>query len=176
MTDTAWIITELQQRHRTFATAVCALAPDRMEHSRNGKWSPAQHLAHILKSVRPVALVLLVPRWFLRWRFGRLNRPARSYPELVERYRTRLATGGKASSPYAPPPIAAAAVPGIAAGVERTVARLCRRLRGWSDAELDTVLLPHPLLGKVTVREMLYFTMHHVVHHQALVAADGPPA
>jgi len=35
------------------------------------------------------------------------------------------------------------------------------------------VLLPHPLLGKVTVREMLYFTIHHVQHHHALVERDS---
>lgn len=169
MSDTAWIIDELQERHRTFSSTICALLPERLESSSNGKWSPAQHLAHIFKSVRPLALALLVPRWFLRWRFGRLNRPARSYAELVARYKEKLAAGGRSSGRYAPQPIKASAVPALAADLERTVARLCDRTRRWSDAELDTVLLPHPLLGKVTVREMLYFTMHHVVHHRALV-------
>jgi hypothetical protein len=29
--------------------------------------------------------------------------------------------------------------------------------------------LPHPLLGKLTLREMIYFTIYHVQHHHKLV-------
>ncbi len=35
----------------------------------------------------------------------------------------------------------------------------------WNDRNPDRTLLPHPLLGKLTVREMLYFTIYHVEHH-----------
>jgi hypothetical protein len=27
-------------------------------------------------------------------------------------------------------------------------------------------VLPHPLLGKLTIREMLYFTVYHGEHHR----------
>ena len=37
------------------------------------------------------------------------------------------------------------------------------------EKELDQYMLPHPILGKVTYREMLYFTMYHVNHHYSLV-------
>jgi len=30
---------------------------------------------------------------------------------------------------------------------------------------LDKFMLPHPLLGKLAVREMLFFTMYHNLHH-----------
>ena len=48
------------------------------------------------------------------------------------------------------------------------VGRLVRRLDRFSEAELDTLLLPHPLMGKLTLREMLYFTLHHVDQHHAI--------
>jgi len=35
----------------------------------------------------------------------------------------------------------------------------------WSDKALDNYLLPHPLLGKMTVREILFFTLYHNLHH-----------
>ena len=35
----------------------------------------------------------------------------------------------------------------------------------WSEAALDGYRIPHPLLGKLTVREMLLFTLYHNVHH-----------
>lgn len=46
------------------------------------------------------------------------------------------------------------------------------RVDSWTEQDLDTVLLPHPLLGKLTVREMLYFTIYHAQHHQMLVDRD----
>ena len=36
----------------------------------------------------------------------------------------------------------------------------------FSEDEIDTYILPHPLLGKLTIREMIYFTIYHVEHHQ----------
>jgi uncharacterized damage-inducible protein DinB len=30
---------------------------------------------------------------------------------------------------------------------------------------LDRLRLPHPALGKLTVREMLFFTIYHNIHH-----------
>jgi hypothetical protein len=38
-------------------------------------------------------------------------------------------------------------------------------LKKFSEDDLDSIRLPHPLLGKLTVREMLYFAVYHVGHH-----------
>jgi hypothetical protein len=35
----------------------------------------------------------------------------------------------------------------------------------FSEAQLDEYVLPHPILGKLTIREMLYFTIYHATHH-----------
>jgi hypothetical protein len=48
---------------------------------------------------------------------------------------------------------------------ERVNARLREALEGWSERDLDRILLPHPLLGKLTTREMLFFTLYHDRHH-----------
>ena len=37
--------------------------------------------------------------------------------------------------------------------------------RKWSEAQLDNYLLAHPLLGKLTIREILYFVHWHTNHH-----------
>jgi hypothetical protein len=41
----------------------------------------------------------------------------------------------------------------------------------WSEDDLDNHRLPHPLLGKLTVREMLFFTLYHIQHH--MIEAAG---
>ena len=44
------------------------------------------------------------------------------------------------------------------AGVDRAIGK-------WSEEKLDALQLPHPLLGNLTVREMLLFTLYHQRHH-----------
>ncbi|MGH7601660.1 MAG: DinB family protein, partial [bacterium] len=43
--------------------------------------------------------------------------------------------------------------------------RLMGILQRWDENSLDKYLLPHPLMGKLTIREMLFFTLYHDVHH-----------
>jgi len=172
--DRSEINTELGEHHAAFIARILALAHGQLEGSRNGKWSPAQHLEHIQRAVRPVGLAMLVPKWFLRWRFGKPNRTPRDYDGLVQRYTEKLAAGGRASGRFVPPVIAASEVERIAASVQSTTQVLIRRVDRWSERDLDRYLLPHPLLGKLTVREMLFFTIYHVQHHQALVERDYP--
>ena len=34
-----------------------------------------------------------------------------------------------------------------------------------SEKQLDTILLPHPLMGKMTLREILMWNAYHTLHH-----------
>lgn len=34
-----------------------------------------------------------------------------------------------------------------------------------SDEILDTYQIPHPIIGLISVREMIYFTLYHYKHH-----------
>jgi hypothetical protein len=43
--------------------------------------------------------------------------------------------------------------------------RLQKAFESWNEEDLDTIRLPHPLLGKITAREMIYFTLYHAKHH-----------
>ncbi len=49
---------------------------------------------------------------------------------------------------------------------KETYETLLSKLSQWSEDDLDKYFLPHPLLGRVTVREMMYFTVHHIAHHR----------
>lgn len=41
--------------------------------------------------------------------------------------------------------------------------------KNWSDPQLDQYLAPHPLLGKLTLRELGYFTIYHTEHHLNII-------
>jgi hypothetical protein len=53
--------------------------------------------------------------------------------------------------------------------LNKAITDLCEKAANYSESDLDTYILPHPLLGKLTLREMLYFTTYHVQHHQELI-------
>jgi hypothetical protein len=50
---------------------------------------------------------------------------------------------------------------------QRGNAQLRAAVEAWSEADLDRLLLPHPILGKITAREMLFFAIYHGHHHIA---------
>jgi hypothetical protein len=43
--------------------------------------------------------------------------------------------------------------------------KLCKRIENFNETDLDKLILPNHLLGKITNREMLYFTAYHVGQH-----------
>ncbi len=172
--DRSQINAALREHHEAFIVSTLAVPVEQRALSMNGKWTAAQQLEHIKRATAPVSMALMVPKWFLRWRFGKPNRAPRDYDGLVQRYKEKLAAGGRASGRFVPPEVPASAVEPTVAEIRRIIAAMTKRVNNWSEEELDRYLLPHPLLGKLTVREMLFFTIHHAQHHQALVERDYP--
>jgi hypothetical protein len=134
-------------------------------------WTPAQHLDHLNIAVSAVARGFSMSRWLLRFRFGRARRASRSYGQLRADYRARLAAGGRAFGRFVPtgedvPPAQSSMRRAeLLARWQRVNARLRAGLQKWSEKELDRIQLPHPLLGKITAREMIFFTIYHNQHH-----------
>jgi hypothetical protein len=134
------------------------------------KWSPAENAQHLVLSVKPLAMAFSLPKFLLRLMFGKPNRAGRSFDEVVEKYKAKLAAGGKASSPYIPRNISHNTDPKkVIEEFTKAYANFTGKISSVSEPQLDLYLLPHPLLGKLTLREMLYFTVHHVSHHHELV-------
>ncbi|HCI71341.1 MAG TPA: DinB family protein [Balneola sp.] len=130
-----------------------------------GKWSTGQQLDHLIKSVKPLSTGMGLPKFLLKFRFGTRNREERSFDELVEKYHKKLNEGGRATSPYIPPVIRIDQKNQLLNSYEDEKVRLIKVLQKWSETQLSNVIAPHPLLGKCTVRELLYFTIYHNYHH-----------
>ena len=60
----------------------------------------------------------------------------------------------------------------IKAVLKKEVEKLVHKLDKFTEDDLDKYVLPHPLLGKLTLREMLCFTIYHVRHHEEIVKRD----
>jgi hypothetical protein len=133
------------------------------------KWSAGQQLDHLIKSISPVNMAMGLPKFILKWKFGLANRPSKTYEQLVERYNLKLQEGGRASARFLPVNIEAANKDALLTKLNTLVNKLSQKTEHHSEEALDKYILPHPLLGKLTLREMLYFTAYHVEHHRQLV-------
>jgi hypothetical protein len=133
-------------------------------------WSPAENVRHLVKSMRPVVKALRMHPIVLRMMFGKSDHGSVSYDGLVARYRQALSEGGTAGR-FAPSSRIATDLgvwrAQILSEFESVHHQLCSAIERWTEPKLDRLRLPHPLLGKLTVREMLYFTLYHERHHLA---------
>lgn len=161
------IIGELRKHYLDFTQFIRSIPEDKVSTPFNNKWSAAEQLDHIIKSIAPVKLAFSLPHFLLKIAFGKANRPSKNYEQLVAKYQGKLAAGGKAPSKYVPEK--KRNVAGEAAKLDAILEALCKKVEGFSENELDLLLLPHPLMGKLTLREMLYFTLYHVQHHHLQV-------
>lgn len=136
------------------------------------KWSAAEQVEHLRLSVRPLNLAFLIPRFVLAV-FGTARPPGRTYDEVVSDYQGRLARGAKASGPFIPPSLTGDGdLPGLLAAFGKAYADYAAKLAGAAGARLDSTRLPHPILGRLSVREMSFFTLYHLGHHHALIRRE----
>ena len=155
-----------------------ALPPSVFFAPQGPAWSPAEHARHLAKSLRPLTRVLRWPRPVLGVLFGRHRGPGRDFAELRRTYQAALAAGGQAGrfapSVQPPPQDLAAGQDAILSRLGVTVRAVQAAVQHWPEPTLDRYQLPHPLLGRLTVREMLEFSVYHQAHHLRRVAERQP--
>ena len=134
------------------------------------KWSIAQNVDHIIISTRQTKLAYLLPKFIVRLYTGKPNRASRSYDELVKKYHAKLEAGGKASGVFIPKIIQGGSKEKLMNDWMKISAAYIHTLdKNWKDEQLDNYLAPHPLLGKITLRELCYFTIYHTEHHLTII-------
>ena len=161
----------LDEKVNAFNNYIIALDKEQLENTPGNKWSAGQNLDHLIRSIRPLLLAYSLPKFMLRLLFGNANRPSKTFEELVEKYTSRLSTGGRASGPFIPKTIVFEQKELLIEKYNKHKEKLISKIGKLSEEDLDKYILPHPLLGKITLREMLFFTIHHNVHHLELLKA-----
>jgi hypothetical protein len=131
------------------------------------KWTTGQHALHLLQSIKPLNDALSMPKFLLRYKFGKSNRAIRDYQTVVNRYEERLKDAeGKTFGPSKHmkiPPLTDKQY--ILDRLQVESKKLQYKTRKISDKNLDTLILPHPLMGKMPIREIIMWTAHHIEHH-----------
>jgi DinB superfamily len=140
------------------------------------KWSVAENVQHLIVSTNTSTLAFSLPKFLVRWIGGKPNRKSRTYEELVTKYKNKLAAGGAASGRFIPKPIA------INFGKEKlmrnwnkvTTKHIAAIQKNRTENDLDNYLVKHPLLGRITLRELCYFTIYHTEHHLNIISLKTP--
>jgi DinB superfamily len=133
-------------------------------------WSPSDNVDHLIRAVKPIAKALKLPKITLQAMFGKPKKPSMTYEELCQVYRDEIAKGAQASGRYLPnqeSPVEDAEdkMKSLLDQWSRANNELLSVVEKWDEKELDRYLLPHPLIGKLTIREMIFFTIYHNLRH-----------
>lgn len=165
----AQIIHELLEKHLAFTDYLEPMNQSDFLFAHPQKWSAGQQLDHLVKSTKPLLISIRLPKFVLKLVFGKANRASKTYEGLVEKYQLKLQEGGRATAAFIPPPIYFEQKQALSNQLNKIIQQLTKGISSFTEKDLDTIILPHPLLGKITYREMMYFTICHVQHHQGLI-------
>ena len=162
------IITASEKMFKQFSET-CSTINDTGIFARPGdKWSVAENIQHLIISTKMTTLAYRLPKFLVRWiGGGTANRNSRTYEEVKDKYYKKLSEGGRASGRFIPKPIE------VKYGKEKllqnwnvSTAKYISSLNSKrTEADLDHYLAKHPLLGRITLRELCYFTIFHTEHH-----------
>jgi hypothetical protein len=131
----------------------------------NGKWSIAEELGHLINALEQSNKGLLLPKFFIKYKFGTNNRVERTYDQVVTKYLDKLALVAIPNNPFKIKEVEKVSKEKLLKKYVKKQQKFEKRLSQFSEKELSTLLLPHPLLGKLTIREFGYFTHYHTEHH-----------
>ena len=140
------------------------------------KWSVAENIRHMIISTNMTNLAYKLPKFLVKWIGGTPNRKSRSYDELKEKYYKKLSEGGQASGRFVPKPIE------VSYGKQKlldswntsSAKYLAALTANRTEDDLDNYLARHPLLGRITLRELCYFTIFHTEHHLTSIQKNLP--
>ncbi len=134
-----------------------------LEHD-NGKWSISENFQHLILSAIPVASSLKKAK-ILFSVFGHAKRASRSFDQLLQDYKLVLKNGAVATSRFVPDAAQEYKKSEMISNWKMIGNKFQSRINLWSEEDLDKYRIPHPVLGKLTFREMLFFTIFHTNHH-----------
>lgn len=151
--------------------AVCTALDEKLFFDKpSEKWSVAENVKHLIISTSTTTLAFTLPKFLVRWTAGIANRPSKTYEELVNKYKQKLAEGGRASGRFVPKPLDVRVNKTmLLTKWTKVTSKFIAALQQNTEAGLDKYLVRHPLLGRITLRELCYFTIYHTLHHQNII-------
>lgn len=166
------IIAVIEEKYTALTDWLNEKGDEYWEYGPSGKWTTGQHIVHLTQSLKPLIRALKIPKFILKYKFGAANRPLKSYEQVVDRYHQKLEADKNVVSPFSnkmPNPGLGEKDQWIKLLHEQNNALINIIEKKWNSKNLDTYLLPHPLMGRMFISEILMWTAYHTEHHHKLI-------
>ena len=161
------IVLALEEKHQILLKWLENHDEDKWEVGPEGKWTTGQQALHLLQSISTLNNALSFPKLVLKFKFGKANRDVRDYQTVVNRYHERLKeVNGNTFGPsrnMKVPKLKEKSY--LLDRIQVENKKLQYKTNKWNDKHLDSYVLPHPLMGKMPIRELIMWTAYHVEHH-----------
>lgn len=160
------VINQIEEITEEVISYIEKLSEDKANISVNGKWSINGNIDHLIKSIKPLTKAHKAPKFLLKYKFGKMNRNGRTYDKVNTKYKTAIdANLAPNPNPFGSKVGEVFSKDKLLSNYKKETKKLIKSLNSWSESQLDTYVLPHPVIGKLSIREMLYFTHLHTKHH-----------
>lgn len=172
--DKKTIVDTLEEKHQKLFDWLNATDDDLWIKGPENRWTSGQHILHLVQSSQMLNKALRYPKFLLKYKFGTSNRPSRDYNAVAKRYEERLAESQERAKEFNKD----LRVPAIKEksqmidDLQVLNKKLQYKTQKFKDKHLDTLLLPHPLMGRMTLREIIMWTAHHTDHHLEILKRD----
>ncbi len=164
------LLDRFEQAHRELIDYVQTLPAAAYLYSYEDKWTAGQQLTHIILCLQVTGKALLPPA-VIEQRFGKIDRPEMTFDELVQHYLAGLQAGGKAPERFLPGATDITQRQQLNTELINLLTAIRQQLMIYSETEMSTLSLPHPFLGKLSIRELFYLMTYHAGHHQRQIIA-----
>jgi len=161
---TEWLA-DLERTHEALIQHVSLLPDKALLYSEGDKWNAGQQLQHVYLCLLTISQAL-ASRKYIEETFGRINRPTWNYDEVIARYKAGLSAGGKAPERFVPGPFEAAEKDQVIANLRQVLRNIGTQLESYSEEDCDMLVLTHPFVGKLTIRELFFLMIEHATLHQ----------
>lgn len=155
------LIETFYNNHQEMIDFVNSLTDEQFIYSHDGKWTAGQQFSHVYLTLLPFPKVLSSKDYIVQ-KFGKINRSTWDYNTVIENY---FKTSLQAPQQYLPEQVSPEQKATITVDIQKVILSIQHLLDQYTDEELDSLVLPHPLLGNLTIREMFYLMTYHATHH-----------
>lgn len=165
------IIDLLEEKHQELFNWLQNQSEESFKKGPEGKWTTGQHIIHLVDSIQQVNHALSFPKFLLKYKFGKSNREVRTYNDIVKRYQEKLAKNqdkAKAFNVKVKTP-SKKNYEQLISTLKIQNKKLQHKTNRWKNKDLDSLILPHPLMGKMPVREIIMWTAYHTDHHTTIL-------
>lgn len=159
------ILESINAHAEQFTAFLLSLTPEQFFAGTPEKWGAALQTQHLSQTLGLIAKALTIP--------DRLPEApatsARRLSEIKVAYGEALGGGVTLTGNFLPTLESradAAYQQEVIGTFKNTVALFSSNLEPWSEEQLDTLGMKHPLMGLLPAREMMIFAVYHNTHHE----------